>query len=108
MIECQVDFAMDCIKKMRQNKLTAIEPKLSAQDSFVAKLRDDLKDTVWAGGCRSWYMNDAGEVSTIIQNTNFILTSLTDMACCYFRFTVSGQVIKEPIRENEAFVSQDS
>ncbi|KAI8147577.1 hypothetical protein BJV82DRAFT_710071 [Fennellomyces sp. T-0311] len=62
MIEIQVNYAIKCIKHIIRNDLAAIEPKESAQEQFVSNLQKDFDGTVWKGGCRSWYMNDAGEI----------------------------------------------
>ncbi|KAI9489657.1 flavin-binding monooxygenase-like protein [Zychaea mexicana] len=61
-IEIQVNYAIKCIKRMLKKNLAAIEPKESAQDQFSKKLQKNFEGTVWKGGCRSWYMNDAGEI----------------------------------------------
>ncbi|KAG2224603.1 hypothetical protein INT45_003743 [Circinella minor] len=62
LIEIQVDFAIKCLKHVVQKDLAAIEPRRSAQEEFVSKLQKSFKGTVWKGGCRSWYMNDNGEL----------------------------------------------
>ncbi|KAI9257354.1 flavoprotein [Phascolomyces articulosus] len=61
-IEIQVDYAIKCLKHMVRNNLAALEPKESAQELFSKNLQKDFNGTVWKGGCRSWYMNDAGEI----------------------------------------------
>ncbi|KAI8142280.1 putative monooxygenase [Fennellomyces sp. T-0311] len=62
MIEIQINFAINCLKHVIKKDLAAIEPKASAQDMFVSKLQSSFDGTVWRGGCRSWYMNDSGEL----------------------------------------------
>ncbi|CAO3592615.1 unnamed protein product [Absidia cylindrospora] len=59
MIECQINFGIDCIKNMKRYQLDYIEPKKDAQEKFSSDLKNDLKSTVWlTGGCKSWYQND--------------------------------------------------
>ncbi|ORZ05999.1 putative flavo protein [Absidia repens] len=59
MIECQINFGIDCIKNMKRFQLNYIEPKKDAQEKFSSDLKNDLKSTVWlTGGCKSWYQND--------------------------------------------------
>ncbi|SAL98669.1 hypothetical protein [Absidia glauca] len=59
MIECQVDYAMNCIKYMIRNKIQAVDPKKDRQSQFVAKVRKGLEGTTWAsGGCGSYYKKD--------------------------------------------------
>lgn len=63
MIECQVDYALNCIKYMIRNKVQAVEPKKDRQSQFVAKVRKGLEGTTWSsGGCGSYYKKD-GNVS---------------------------------------------
>ncbi|KAI8138275.1 hypothetical protein BJV82DRAFT_697788 [Fennellomyces sp. T-0311] len=61
--ECQVDFAVGLIKRMAKDKIAAIEPSKQAQDKHAAKLKSGFDQTVWKGGCTSWYMNKQGDVS---------------------------------------------
>ncbi|ORZ00391.1 putative monooxygenase [Syncephalastrum racemosum] len=62
-VECQVEYAVQCLKHMVRNSIKSLEPKESAADEWVSTLREKLKTTVWgAGGCQSWYQNDEGEV----------------------------------------------
>lgn len=39
-----------------------VEPTLAAQTSYNDNLQADLKNTVWAGSCKSWYKLDDGHV----------------------------------------------
>ncbi|KAL0073400.1 hypothetical protein F4703DRAFT_1897664 [Phycomyces blakesleeanus] len=64
-MECQVDLAMQCIKRIIDKNLSAVEPSAAAQDAFVAKLIKDLKPTVWNTDCVSWYKNDGGQVTGV-------------------------------------------
>lgn len=59
----QVEFAIKCIKHMEKKKASAIEPKATAVDEFVGKLKKSFDGTVWTSGCKSWYMNEEGQVS---------------------------------------------
>ncbi|KAI8078751.1 uncharacterized protein BX664DRAFT_342609 [Halteromyces radiatus] len=56
MIECQVDYAIQCIKYMIRNNIKALDPTLEAQSRYVSKVKHGLKGTTWAnGGCSSYY-----------------------------------------------------
>lgn len=61
-VHSQVEFAIKCIKHMQKKKAAAIEPKESAVDEFVGKLKKSFDGTVWTSGCKSWYMNEEGQV----------------------------------------------
>jgi cation diffusion facilitator CzcD-associated flavoprotein CzcO len=43
----------------------ALDVKREAQTRFSAEVQDKLRKTVWASGCRSWYMNRAGRNTAI-------------------------------------------
>ncbi|KAI8076882.1 putative flavoprotein [Halteromyces radiatus] len=70
MIESQVNFAIDCIKKMLRYHLDYIEPKQDAQEKFTLNLHNNLKSTVWlSGGCHSWYQDGKGGSSSLWSGT---------------------------------------
>ncbi|KAI9264197.1 hypothetical protein BDA99DRAFT_580345 [Phascolomyces articulosus] len=64
-IEIQVDYAVQCIKRLIKKDLAAIEPKKEAQEKFVADVQKGFEGTVWKGGCKSWYMNKNGEIYSL-------------------------------------------
>ncbi|KAG0170373.1 hypothetical protein DFQ28_005980 [Apophysomyces sp. BC1034] len=68
-IECQVNFAIELIKRMMKKGVAAVEPKVSSQDAFVSKLQRDMKHTVWNSGCASWYKNEKGEITGLWSGT---------------------------------------
>jgi cation diffusion facilitator CzcD-associated flavoprotein CzcO len=66
MIECQIQYVMDCLRTMGERDLQAIEPRAEAQQAFIADIRRRERGTVWvAGGCASWYLDENGRNSTI-------------------------------------------
>lgn len=75
-VHSQVEFAIKCIKHMEKKKASAIEPKESAVDEFVGKLKKSFDGTVWTSGCKSWYMNQEGQVRKHL--LSFIINSLID------------------------------
>ncbi|PRP88368.1 putative flavoprotein involved in K+ transport [Planoprotostelium fungivorum] len=65
MIECQVDFALQAIKKMMEDNLATLEVKESVQREFSQQLKMNLKNTVFATKCDSWYADANGDVYTL-------------------------------------------
>jgi cation diffusion facilitator CzcD-associated flavoprotein CzcO len=66
MIECQIQYVMDCLRTMREHDLQAIEPRAEAQRAFIADIRRRERGTVWVtGGCASWYLDANGANSTV-------------------------------------------
>ncbi|HEY3820490.1 MAG TPA: NAD(P)/FAD-dependent oxidoreductase [Polyangiaceae bacterium] len=65
MIESQVAYVVDALKKMRALGLKAVDVKADAQARYNARLQDRLKGTVWSSGCMSWYLTSTGKNTTI-------------------------------------------
>jgi cyclohexanone monooxygenase len=66
MIEAQVNYIVDALKKLRQIGAPAINVDPAAQEKFIANLDTKLAGTVWQdGGCDSWYKDSHGKVTTI-------------------------------------------
>ncbi|GIF71979.1 flavin-containing monooxygenase [Asanoa siamensis] len=66
MIECQVDHLLRLLTHIDTAGGGAWEPTREAQDRFVASIDRRMTGTVWqSGGCRSWYQDRTGRVSTL-------------------------------------------
>jgi cation diffusion facilitator CzcD-associated flavoprotein CzcO len=66
MIEAQVNYIVDALKKLRKAGGAAIDVAPAVQARFVAGLEARLQGTVWQdGGCESWYKDAHGKVTTI-------------------------------------------
>lgn len=46
------------VKEMREGDIGAVDVKEEVQKSFNNQLQKDLKNTVWASGCKSWYYSE--------------------------------------------------
>jgi cation diffusion facilitator CzcD-associated flavoprotein CzcO len=58
MIESQVAYIMDCLKKIRAGNLKSVEVKKEVQTEFNAQIQKKIARTVWqTGGCKSWYQD---------------------------------------------------
>jgi cyclohexanone monooxygenase len=60
MIESQVAYIVDCLRTMERNRVATVEVSVQAQEEYNAGLHRRLDGTVWASGCRSWYMDEKG------------------------------------------------
>lgn len=58
--ESQADHILGWIEGWRRREFDTIEPTAAATESFNAKLRAAMPDTVWTTGCNSWYLNKDG------------------------------------------------
>ena len=56
LIERQADYFVNCVKKMQLDNISAMAPKKSAVDNFVAHSDKYFADrTIFSLSCRSWY-----------------------------------------------------
>jgi len=66
MIEAQVNYIVDALKKLRAAGAAAIDVTAAVQQKFITDLEARLKNTVWQdGGCESWYKDEHGKVTTL-------------------------------------------
>lgn len=65
MIESQIAFVLDALAVMDREGLASLEVRPDAQRDFNAELVEKLKTTVWASGCKSWYLSADGRNPTI-------------------------------------------
>lgn len=65
-IEAQLAYIVDALKKARSEGLAVIEVDPARQQDFNVKVQHALKDTVWnAGGCTSYFIDANGRNSTL-------------------------------------------
>lgn len=70
MIECQVNFVTSAIDEMMKRDAQVISLTKDAEDQFMDKLDDGMKDSVWArGSCGSFYVNPKGDVVVVWPNS---------------------------------------
>jgi cation diffusion facilitator CzcD-associated flavoprotein CzcO len=62
MIEAQARYAVQAVRALRRNALASLEVRSSVEQAFRAEMTRRLKGTVWATGCRSWYLGPDGDV----------------------------------------------
>lgn len=65
MFEAQIGHVLDCIKAMRQRGLRTIEVRAHVEADHNEALQRRLQRTVWATGCRSWYLDANGRNVTL-------------------------------------------
>jgi cation diffusion facilitator CzcD-associated flavoprotein CzcO len=65
MIESQVAYVVDAVKRMRARGLASVEVRPDAQAAYNARLQRRLAKTVWASGCMSWYLTRTGKNTTL-------------------------------------------
>jgi cation diffusion facilitator CzcD-associated flavoprotein CzcO len=58
--ETQMDFALGLIDTWRRGEADAMHPSMEATERFNAELRAATPATIWASGCKSWYIGKDG------------------------------------------------
>lgn len=62
--ERQFGYALRLIEKLRDGNIAEIAPKREAAERFNDEVRAALPGTVWATGCRSWYIDKHGNIAS--------------------------------------------
>jgi cation diffusion facilitator CzcD-associated flavoprotein CzcO len=66
MIEAQLDYLMDALRKIEARRATRVEVRLAVQEAYNQDLQSRMGRTVWnSGGCSSWYIDANGKNTTI-------------------------------------------
>ncbi len=65
MIESQLDLVMRCVKRLRAERLRALEVRPEVEREFNHGLQARLGRTIWASGCKSWYLTRSGKNTTL-------------------------------------------
>ena len=77
MIESQLSYLVDALKKMQARGWRTVELRPEAQARYNARIQERLKDTVWASGCMSWYLTRTGKNTTLWPGFTFEFRRLT-------------------------------
>ncbi len=73
-IEMQVAFAIDTLKRLERDGLASADVRPEVQDAFNDEVQRRVQGTVWnAGGCRSYYLDRNGRNSTIFPGSTLEL-----------------------------------
>lgn len=76
-IEAQVNFVLDAIQKMRRTNTKFIDVKPEVQKAYNDRIQERIKGTVWATGCKSWYIAKNGRNTTVWPGLTFTFYLLT-------------------------------
>jgi cation diffusion facilitator CzcD-associated flavoprotein CzcO len=77
MIESQVTYVMDALRRMREEGWSALEVKPGAQAAFNQRLSAQSANAVWQSGCKSWYVAENGHNTAIWPDFTFRFRQLT-------------------------------
>jgi cation diffusion facilitator CzcD-associated flavoprotein CzcO len=65
MIEAQVNYVVAGLERLRGSGKRTLEVRPEVQAASYADVQQRLKRTVWASGCRSWYLTADGRNDTL-------------------------------------------
>ena len=71
MIEAQVHYVMKCLELLRERGASAMDLRPEVQAQFNHDLQEQMKRTVWASGCKSWYLDERGKNTTLWPGFSF-------------------------------------
>ncbi len=63
MIECQTQYILRCLRRLRKKGLRYVNLRSEAMAAFNDKLDAELERTAWAKTGKSWYKNEAGKIT---------------------------------------------
>lgn len=76
-IESQIKYIEQCLKALKNNNASSIEPTAEAEDKYTTSIHKSMENTVWQkGGCTSWYQNSAGKVIAMFPGFSFVFRNL--------------------------------
>lgn len=60
MIECQITYMVDCIRKLSESKMEVMTLRPQVLSDFVSWVDNEMKKRIFSHGCRSYYTNSDG------------------------------------------------
>ena len=91
MIESQIAYVMDALRTMRARGLAEVEVKADVQARFNAGLQKQLGGSIWASGCKSWYVNEQGKNTTLWPGFTFRFRQATK------QFRLADYTVREAV-----------
>ncbi len=71
-IESQMKYIIDCLKKLEKSGKQSIEVRREAEDAYTTMIHSEMNKTVWkTGGCNSWYQSKSGHVIAMFPGFSF-------------------------------------
>jgi hypothetical protein len=77
MLESQIRYIKQAVLRMRAAPGISFDLRGDTQSRFNEKLQQALRSTVWAAGCRSWYIADSGKIVNNWSGFTFVYRRLT-------------------------------
>jgi len=76
-IESQIKYITDSIRRLDQSGKQAIEVRAHAEDEYTQMVHSEMEKTVWkSGGCTSWYQSKSGHIVAMFPGFSFTFRRL--------------------------------
>ncbi|KXT56726.1 4-hydroxyacetophenone monooxygenase [Gordonia sihwensis] len=102
MIESQLNYLVDYVRKTRAHGITRVDVRKDAQDRFNAGIQRTLRSSVWVnGGCASWYKDHNGDITVLWPGFTFNFRNQTrsfDLDAYDVRTADRPAVVAEPVQ----------
>lgn len=71
-IEAQMHYILNSLKRLKQSGAQSIEVRPEAEADYTSMIHSEMTRTVWkAGGCKSWYQSKSGHVIAMFPGFSF-------------------------------------
>jgi hypothetical protein len=77
MLESQIQYVKEALANLCAAPGLSFDVKSDVQNGFNAKLQRALRNTVWAEGCKSWYIAESGKIVNNWSGFTFAYRRLT-------------------------------
>jgi cation diffusion facilitator CzcD-associated flavoprotein CzcO len=77
MIEAQIAYVMSALRTMRSRGISELDLKPEVESTFTQTIARRTEHTVWASGCKSWYLDERGRNTTLWPGFTFTYRRLT-------------------------------
>ncbi len=71
MIEAQIAYIMSALKAMRRCEAAELDLRPEIESAFTESVARRTQRTVWASGCKSWYLDERGRNTTLWPGFSF-------------------------------------
>ena len=63
-VERQLGYILQLVRLLQSGSAREISPRSDPTETFNAALREKAAGSIWASGCRSWYIDKGGNVAS--------------------------------------------
>jgi cation diffusion facilitator CzcD-associated flavoprotein CzcO len=71
MIESQLHYILQCLEFLQSSGMASLEIREQVQSDYNHWLQSQFPGSVWASGCKSWYLHESGKNTTLWPGMSF-------------------------------------